>query len=131
MGAAKKLRSYSKPYLSQASSIPSKVKQPVYVVEESGDEFQIVINMSGAAKTDLQIYTSKDGERMYVTGEKFYHDSIERFLWTFDVPKSIDSQMIAVDQKKDFYLIHIPKIKFWDRLGNPFSRPIPYATGIR
>lgn len=114
-------KSISKPKLIEASALPSTSKVPGCVIDDGSDEFQIILNLSGAVDSSLQLYTSADGHRIHVIGEKWFSDSISKYLWSFDLPRNVDSHKISFDRSQDIYLIHIPKLKFWARVEQIFN----------
>lgn len=122
MGAVAAFKCDPKPHLKEVSSTPHSARIPACVVDESRDQFQIIINMSGGAKSHLQLLSNEHGHRLNVIGEKFCHTGIDHFLMTFGLPKNAEWRLITMGQRLNFYLIYIPKRKFWDRVGTASRR---------
>ena len=85
---------------------------PVYVIQETPEDFKIAYNMIGDGNTDMEMLLSEDKKRLHVIGKRLQGNYVDEFLWSFELPKSIDCERIELVQRQDFYLISIPKKNF-------------------
>ena len=89
---------------------------PPYVTHETPVQIQIVYNLSGGTDSHLQVMLSEDKSRLHVVGERSQEGHTDEFLWSFALPKSVDTQHISVDVGGDIYMINLPKKSFWANL---------------
>jgi HSP20 family molecular chaperone IbpA len=103
---------------------------PVYVLKESADNVRIIFDLRGALESDFRLYVSEDGKRLHLVGEKDFSDSMDEYLWTFELPKAADIHAIRSQEKDGVYTVIIPKKKFWPPFLNQAMGSVRLRTAV-
>lgn len=82
---------------------------PNYVIQDSEDKYDIVVNMMGAEESRLHAFLGSDQTKLYIIARSEIPEQTARYLLIFSLPADAVKDQITLDRRKHLFLIEVPK----------------------